>query len=281
MPNVPPPGATVPRSFTIAIPTAALGSLLAPRLFLELVVHGHLLQVVRFKNLVAIDAADIIDPIAAHQKLRAVMFAAGHKTEYPYSMERRKLVKPPFFAKPGDSGTMGVTMSLQSEFLEFSVAKLEELLGRIETCAARLTPDQIWVRGSDHQNAVGNLLLHLNGNVRQWILSGLGGAPDRRERDVEFATREQLAPAELTAQLRASVEAAVGVIRGLSAEDLLLPTRIQGYEGTKLTAVYHVVEHFAGHAFQIFFLTKLLTGEDLGFYAHLSGAPRPAHQPRP
>jgi Protein of unknown function (DUF1572) len=172
-------------------------------------------------------------------------------------------------------------MSLQSEFIEFSVSKLEELLGRIETCAARLTPEQIWMRGSDHQNAMGNLLLHLNGNVRQWILAGLGGTPDQRVRDVEFATREQLAPAQLTAQLRASVEAAVSVIRGLSAEDLLVPTRIQGYDGTKLAAVYHVVEHFAGHAFQIFFITKLLTGEDLAFYPHLSGGPRPANQPRP
>ena len=172
-------------------------------------------------------------------------------------------------------------MSLQSEFIEFSVAKLEELLGRIESCVARLTPDQIWVRGADHQNAVGNLLLHLNGNVRQWILSGLGGAPDHRERDLEFAARGRLAPAELMAPLRAAVEAAVGVIRGLSAEDLLVATRIQGYDGSKLAAVYHVVEHFAGHAFQIFFVTKLLTGEDLGFYAYLSGGPRPPNEPRP
>ena len=73
----------------------------------------------------------------------------------------------------------------------------------------------------------------------------------------------------------------MGVIRGLSADDLLVPRRIQDYEGSTLAAVYHVVEHFAGHAFQIFFLTKLLTGADLGFYAHLSGGPRPASEPIP
>jgi hypothetical protein len=68
------------------------------------------------------------------------------------------------------------------------------------------------------------------------------------------------------------VTEAVGVLRTLTPEQLLDPIRIQGYDGTKLTAIYHVVEHFAGHAFQIFLLTKFLTGQDLGFYAHLSGA---------
>ena len=165
--------------------------------------------------------------------------------------------------------------TLESEFLRFSTAKLEQMMDRIEACAAKLTPEQIWTRGTAQQNAMGNLLLHLEGNVRQWILSGIGGAPDHRVRDVEFSTREsEAAPSELIARLRQTVQEAIAVIAGLTGPQLLETARIQGYEGTTLQAVYHVVEHFAGHAFQIIFLTKLLTGEDLGFYSYLSATGR-------
>ena len=163
--------------------------------------------------------------------------------------------------------------TLEWEFLRFSVEKLEQLMGRIESCVGKMTPEQVWRRGSEQQNAVGNLLLHLNGNVRQWILSGIGGAQDRRARDREFAAREGAPPAGLAAQLRATVTEAVAVIGGLAADQLLERITIQGYEGTKLAGIYHVVEHFAGHAFQIMLLTKLFTGKDLGFYAHLAGPP--------
>jgi hypothetical protein len=170
------------------------------------------------------------------------------------------------------------TVALESEFLKFSIDKLEQLMERTETCIGKLTPEQVWKRGSEQQNAIGNLLLHLNGNVRQWILAGLGGAPDARARDREFAARQGAPPSELLANLRSTVRQAVAVLGGLTAQQLLERTTIQGYEGTKLAAVYHVVEHFAGHTFQIMFITKLLTGEDLGFYAHLdgSGSERPS-----
>jgi len=81
-------------------------------------------------------------------------------------------------------------MSTESEFLNFSAEKLIQLVGRIETCVDRLTPEQLWRRGSERENAVGNLMLHLAGNVRQWILAGIGGAPDHRDRDAEFAARD-------------------------------------------------------------------------------------------
>jgi hypothetical protein len=166
-------------------------------------------------------------------------------------------------------------LSLESEFLGFSASKLEQLMERIEVCAGKLTPQQIWMRGTDQQNAAGNLLLHLEGNVRQWILSGIGGTPDHRERSAEFSARDSSeSPEQLVAKLRETVNAAAAVIRGLTPEQLLETAKIQGYEGTKLQAVYHVVEHFAGHAFQIIFLTKLLTGEDLGFYSYLAGTGR-------
>jgi len=161
-------------------------------------------------------------------------------------------------------------MSTESEFLNFSADKLIQLLGRIEMCVDRLTPEQLWMRHSENENAVGNLMLHLAGNVRQWILTGIGGAPDHRDRDSEFAAREGIGAQEMKANLRSTVEEAVALIRGLPPDRLTEIIRPQGYEGSVLAAIYHVVEHFAGHAFQIMFATKLLTGGDLGFYAHLS-----------
>lgn len=163
-------------------------------------------------------------------------------------------------------------MTTESEFLRFTSATLDQLCGRIEVCVAKLTPEQVWARGGEQQNAIGNLLLHLAGNVRQWILSGVGGAPDVRTRDAEFAAREGEAPSEIVARLRETVTKAIEVIRGLPAERLLDRITVQGYDVTKMEAIFHVVEHFSGHAFQIIFATKLLTNQDLGFYAHLSGA---------
>lgn len=161
-------------------------------------------------------------------------------------------------------------MSVESEFLNFSAEKLMQLLGRIETCVDRLTPEQLWMRHSENENAVGNLMLHLAGNVRQWILAGVGGVPDHRDRDWEFAARNGVDAQRLKAELRSAVEEAVALIRVLPPERLTEIIRPQGYECTVLAAIYHVVEHFAGHAFQIIFATKLPTGADLGFYAHLN-----------
>jgi uncharacterized damage-inducible protein DinB len=174
----------------------------------------------------------------------------------------------------------GPPVSVESEFLNFSADKLLQLMGRIETCVEMLTPEQLWMRNSANSNAVGNLLLHLNGNVRQWILHGVGGQADHRQRDSEFAARDGSGAEELLARLRATVSEAVALFRALPAARLLEHIRPQGYDGTVLAAIYHVVEHFAGHTFQIMLLTKQFTGEDLGFYAHLSGS-QPRKDPLP
>lgn len=163
-------------------------------------------------------------------------------------------------------------MTVESEFLKFSADKLTQLMGRIEFCVGKLTPEQMWARGAESQNAVGNLLLHLDGNLRQWMIHGVGGEPDRRDRDSEFAARDGAAAGELLDRLRATVDEVALLIRSLPAARLLERHSVQGYDLTVLGAIYHVVEHFAGHAFQIYFMTKMLTGEDLRFYAHLSGA---------
>ena len=78
---------------------------------------------------------------------------------------------------------------IEQAFLKYSADQLLTFSGRIEDCLGRLTAEQIWTRNSENQNAVGNLVLHLCGNVRQWIIGGIGGRPDIRDRDSEFAAR--------------------------------------------------------------------------------------------
>jgi uncharacterized damage-inducible protein DinB len=162
---------------------------------------------------------------------------------------------------------MGI--ELDRIFLDFSRKKLLQLSSRIEDCLGRLTSQQVWVRGSDNENSIGNLVLHLCGNVRQWIISGVGSKPDIRVRDREFTARGGVEPAELTERLKATVEEAAAVIDKVTAARLAEHVTIQKYELTVLEAIAHVVEHFSQHTGQIIFATKMLTGEDLGFYKHL------------
>jgi len=156
-------------------------------------------------------------------------------------------------------------------FLECSIRRLNELVPRIETCLGKLTPEQLWARGGANENAIGNLVLHLCGNLRQWIIAGVGGRPDTRDRDAEFAAHGGATTPELGARLRETVDEATAVIAALAPERLAAQLVIQGYRVSVLEAIYHVVEHFSMHTGQILFATKMLTGTDLGFYRHLSG----------
>ena len=157
-------------------------------------------------------------------------------------------------------------------FLEASAKKLEQLVTRICDCAGKLSTDEIWARGHENENAIGNLILHLNGNVRQWIIAGVGGAPDTRTRDAEFAARGGTEKAELIERLETTVREAIAVIGKVTPQRFMQPLTIQNYDVTVMEAIFHVVEHFSQHTGQIVFATKMLTGEDLGFYKHLKAA---------
>lgn len=161
--------------------------------------------------------------------------------------------------------------TLGAEFLQVSVSQIKTSLNRIDACVTRLTEEQIWLRHSENENAVGNLLLHLSGNVRQWIICGVGGDADHRDQDAEFTAQGGFTREQLLARLRDTVQEACRVMEAVPVTRLTERIFPQGYNVTVMGAIYHVVEHFAGHAFQIILLTKLFTGEDLGFYAHLSG----------
>jgi len=159
--------------------------------------------------------------------------------------------------------------ALDRIFVDFSRKKLLQLAGRIEDCLGRLNTEQIWARGGEHENAVGNLVLHLCGNVRQWIISAVGSKPDIRVRDREFAARGDASAAELAERLKSTVDEAAAVIHSVSAERLAEHVSVQNYDVTVLEVIAHVVEHFSQHTGQIMFVTKMLSGEDLGYYRHL------------
>jgi uncharacterized damage-inducible protein DinB len=143
-------------------------------------------------------------------------------------------------------------------------------LPRIVSCLEQLSPNQIWWRANTASNSVGNLVLHLTGNVRQWIISGLGGATDVRRRNLEFTERGPLPRRVLVSRLRKTVGEACRVLSRLSAEDLTRVHTIQKFHVTGMEAAFHVAEHFSHHAGQIIQLTKMLTGSDLKF-THLAG----------
>src|SRR4030095_4550987 len=161
---------------------------------------------------------------------------------------------------------------MERAFIDFSIEKLQQLSGRIHQCLERLTDDQIWMREADTQNAVGNLVLHLCGNVRQWIIAGIGGSQDVRQRDEEFAARGGTAATALNEKLKATVAEACRVLAALPPSRLAETVRIQNYERTVMVSIYHVGEHFSQNTGQIIFPTKLFTREDLGFYRHLQQA---------
>ena len=145
-------------------------------------------------------------------------------------------------------------------------------MGRIETCLGMLNEEQIWFRRNENENAIGNLLLHLSGNIRQWIISSLGDLPEGRDRNSEFGAQGGFTAVELAARLRDTIERAIKIISGLTPEQLTRTYEIQTYEIAGVNAVFHVVEHFSYHTGQIIFATKSFTGDDLGFYRHLRNA---------
>lgn len=146
---------------------------------------------------------------------------------------------------------------------------MEQYWPRLRGCVESLSDEQIWWRPNDASNSIGNLLLHLNGNVRQWLISPFQHLEDKRDRPAEFAERRIIPAAELVTELDATMHEASEVLAQVREVDLSTPFEIQGYKVTGLKAIYQVVEHFAMHYGQIVFITKLVRAKDLGFYREL------------
>lgn len=156
-------------------------------------------------------------------------------------------------------------------FLLFSRDKLvNQYWPRLRKCVESLTDDQIWWRPNPSSNSIGNLVLHLNGNVRQWLVDSFNKKEDQRDRPAEFAAAGEISGAELLARLGRTIHEGEQVINRLGEADLITPYEIQGYNVHGLEAVYQVVEHFGLHYGQIAYITKMLNDHDLGFYKELN-----------
>jgi uncharacterized damage-inducible protein DinB len=142
----------------------------------------------------------------------------------------------------------------------------EDYLPKIERCLELLTDEQIWWRANPQSNSIGNLLLHLSGNVRQWIVCSLGDETSARDRDSEFAQRSIIPRDELLARLRQTLTEADATLAQLDPDKLLERRVIQGMDVSALEAIFHVVEHFSMHTGQIIIMAKMFAEIDLGFY---------------
>lgn len=155
--------------------------------------------------------------------------------------------------------------TLDQLFIDFSDKRLRQYAQEIEKCLARLNDRQVWTRGSGNENAIGNLILHLCGNVRQRT-----AAIARREyvriREEEFSAAGGLSVNDLAVRLRSAVDEALTEMGRLPAGRLTERVVVGEFNQTVLEAIYHMVVHFALHGGQIFFATKMMTGEDLNFY---------------
>jgi len=142
----------------------------------------------------------------------------------------------------------------------------DESLTRILECLEKLTDEQIWWRPNESSNSIGNLVLHLCGNVRQWIGTGLGNLPDTRKRQTEFDERRQIERDVLVSELVSTMTMAKSVISNLPEKELLTSRPVQTFNETGISILIHVTEHFSYHTGQIAYITKLLSGKSLSFY---------------
>ncbi len=179
-------------------------------------------------------------------------------------LRRSFLLEPPHLPLPA-----GLAFLRQARF-----RLRQDYYVKISRALETLSREQVWWRPNEASNSIGNLLLHLCGNVRQWIVAGVGGAADVRDRPREFAERDSHSKAELLALLEATLAEAEAVMaqveaelsRARSDEPLQRERQIQGFPQTVLDAIFHVVEHFSYHTGQIIYIAKLHEAGEVGFY---------------
>lgn len=154
---------------------------------------------------------------------------------------------------------------IAANFLDFSCRRLDMIATNMNICLGKLTDEQIWQRGGPHENAVGNIVLHLCGNIRQWAIHGVGGVKDVRVRETEFSADGGLTALQLSEMFATTVAEARGIIATLPPERLTDRTAPQPGrpEVSVLEAIYQVVAHAHEHMGQIILVTKQMIATDL------------------
>lgn len=170
--------------------------------------------------------------------------------------------------------SLGVDRDAGTAMIALSRRYLREYLTKIRLSVSVLDEHVVWARPNEASNSIGNLMLHLAGNVRQWIVSGVGGAPDVRDRQSEFDQRAPIAVTDLVDRLEQTICDVDRVLASLSPADLHTRRTIQANDVTVLEAIYHVVEHFSMHTGQIILLAKADQADRVRFYDMVDGHPR-------
>jgi len=166
--------------------------------------------------------------------------------------------------------------TLETTFVDRSRYYLNnEYRTKLRLAVLAIPPDRLWWRPNEESNSVANLLLHLAGNIRQWIVSGVGGAPLSRNRAAEFSARDGAGRDALLGDLEKALDEVDGVLAALTSNRLLDRAQIQGRDMTVLEAIYHVVEHFGYHLGQIVLVSKQFAPDGVKFYDDAGGLARP------
>ncbi|WP_299621456.1 DinB family protein [uncultured Tenacibaculum sp.] len=155
---------------------------------------------------------------------------------------------------------------LLNEFKEQIIFRLDESSRMNMKSLALISEEDVWKRFNQSSNSIGNLILHLCGNITQYAIASLGNKEDQRNRDIEFSTEEGYTKAELLSKLSATVQEAKRIILETSQEEYLRKREVQGFNFSGIGIVIHVTEHYSYHTGQIAFWIKQLKNKDLGFY---------------
>ena len=155
------------------------------------------------------------------------------------------------------------------EFIEQSLYRIEENTRRIKKCLGEIEEIEIWKFPNNNSNSIGNLILHLCGNIRQYAISALGETKDTRERDKEFSAKTGSAKSGLLNELTNTISEAADIIKNIDENRLTKIYSVQGFNLSGIGIIIHVTEHFSYHTGQIAFWIKQLKDKDLGFYANI------------
>lgn len=155
------------------------------------------------------------------------------------------------------------------EFKEQIIFRIQENTPRIIRCLDLLNEEEVWFQANPESNSIANLILHLAGNISQYIISSLGQEKDIRNRNLEFRSKKNFTKDQLIENLSSTCEKAIRIIKGCSEKELSVSRMVQGFELTGIGILIHVAEHYSYHTGQIALTTKLLVQKDLGFYADL------------
>lgn len=154
----------------------------------------------------------------------------------------------------------------QSEFIDNCCYRMDESLRMLKISVEKVSEEQLWQKPNASLNSIGNLILHLCGNMTQYGIASLNETEDKRERNLEFSTEGGFGKDELMLKIKEVIEEVKSTFRGISLERLLSQRQVQGFKFSGIGNMVHVVEHLSYHTGQIAFWVKQLKNEQLGFY---------------